>query len=72
MKHPKYHPRDIYPEWPLRMASFSWMKRAEQLCLRRSQMLTFSFYCQHHNWEGEPKLCVSSFFAVSLGIEMPM
>lgn len=53
MKHSKYHPKDIYPEWPLGMASFSRMKWAE---LRGSQMLTLYFYCQHHNWEGEPKL----------------
>lgn len=61
MKHPKYHPRDIYLEWPLGIASFLWMRWAERLCLRESQMLTLTFYCQPHNWEGESKLHFQPF-----------
>lgn len=57
MKHPKYHPKDMYLEWPLGMASFCWMKWGKQLCLRGSQMLTFFlFTASITTGNGEPKL----------------
>lgn len=72
MKHPKYHPRDIYPEWPLGMAPFSWMRWAEQLCLRGSQMLTLLLFIASITTGKENPSCVSSLFTVPLGIEILM
>lgn len=65
MKHSKYHPRDIYPEWPLGTASFFLDKMGWATFLRRSQMLTLFLFLANITTE-ENLSCESPAFSQSV------